>query len=87
MTKQKTKMGNVLAVPEQAIAACNGYQYDTYYVWSLYIDVSSMLKSKKPHKNFQFGTFWTSIEQTSHCGKYEMNETMNKLKKNCLHSN
>ena len=26
MTKQKTKIGNVLAVPEQAIAACNGYR-------------------------------------------------------------
>ena len=40
MTKQKTKMSNVLAVPEQAIAACNGYR--GHIIKSL--DVSSMLK-------------------------------------------
>ena len=86
MTKQKTKMGNVLAVPEQAIAACNGYMI--HIMKSL--AVSSMLKPKKNNnKNgrVQFGTFLTSIEQTSQCGKYKLNETMNRLKKNCLQSN
>ena len=40
MTKRKTKMGNV---PEQAIAACNGYMI--HIMKSL--SVSSMLKPKK----------------------------------------
>ena len=55
-------MGHVLAVPEQAMEVCNSY---TIHIMKL-LDISSMLKPKKKSK-VQFGTFWTQIEQTSHC--------------------
>ena len=61
-----SKMGHVLAIPEQAIVICNGYMIHIMKP----LDVSSMLKPKKiqsPMSNVQFGTFWTQIEQTSHC--------------------
>ena len=67
-----------LAVPEQVISVCNGYMIHKYYQVSRYKFYAQTKKNKK------IGTFWTS---TSHCGKDEMNETMNKLKKNCLQSN
>ena len=62
-----SKMGHVLVVPEQAIVVCNGCMIHNMKP----LDVGSMLKSKKKIQNpkVQFGTFWTQIEQTSHCGK------------------
>ena len=60
-------MGYVLAVPEQAIVVCNDYMIHIMKP----LDVTSMLKPKKiksPKSNLaHFGTFWTQIEQTSHC--------------------
>ena len=55
------KMGHILAVPEQALVVCSGYMIHIMKP----LDVSSMLKPKK--SKVQLGTFWTQIEQTSHC--------------------
>ena len=54
MTKQKTKMGNVLAVPDQAIAACNGYMI--HIMKSL--AVNSMLKPKKKQQQKWKSPIW-----------------------------
>ena len=61
-------MGNILAVPEQALVFCSGFMIHIMKP----LDVSSMLKPKKnPKSKVQFGTFWTQIEQTSHCDLME----------------
>ena len=68
-----SKMGHVLAVPDQAIVVYNGYMIHIMKP----LDVSSMLKPKKNLKSkVQFGTFWTQIEQTSHCENKEATKTL-----------
>ena len=58
-------MGQVLAVPEQAIVV---FKLQMIHIMKP-LDVSSMLKAKKNFKVQSpiFITFWTQIEQTSHC--------------------
>ena len=65
-----SKIGHVLGAPEQAIVVFNGYMKP--------LDVSSMLKPQKNPK-IQFGTFWTQIEQTSHCVKTDQGCTSNSV--------
>ena len=57
-----SKMGHVLAVPEQTIVVCNGCMIHIMKP----LDVSSMLN---PKFKVQFGKFWTQIEQTRHYEK------------------
>ena len=59
-------MGHVLAVPEQAIVV---FKLQMIHIMKP-LDVSSMLKAKTKKSKVQFGTFWTQIEQTSHCDLY-----------------
>ena len=57
-------MGQVLAVPEQAIVV---FKLQMIHIMKP-LDVSSMLKAKKISKfKVLFIMFWTQIEQTSHC--------------------